>query len=764
MAHQRHVRARSWQVTLILTLFFIAVAGAAGIGWWYARESPPHQGPIVLITVDGLGADSIPPVHDEAAAAVPEPPAMPALAALAADAVVFDRAYTHSAQLLPAQASLLTGLLPYEHGIRDDAGFALGPESLTLPELLRHRGFSTGAAVSSFLLRSATGVGRGFSTYTESDDGDPLPAPDVARAAADVAAAPASTVPAVDRAPRPAPVTPGDVKAGDGVTAAIAEESSIEAAAAFAAKQKGQRYFLMLQIDAAHADAAVARLVSVLKEHRRYDGSTIVLVGDRGAIDGPMDEQTLRVPLLVKQPELEGAGRHIAVAVQHIDLLPTILDLVRAPVPPELHGRSLRPVLTDTSARIAPQPIYSESLAAAYRFGGQPTFALTLNDLRYVQGSESLVSIGAATPAHASSADADTSTTTGELPPLRATLARMLGDRPLPRGVGVSPRDRNRLARAGVLPGLQTVAAAPATDAAQDDVAASHRDAARLVGQGRLPAAVRALEQIARANPLLAAVPYQIGLLTTELGRTTDAIAALQQAATLRPDAPEITRALAVALLRAGRLTDADAEAEIAIRTAADFGAAEIAASHDIAARIALARSDPDAALAHADAVQSANPSMPMRAFIQARLLAADGQDADREEAVRVLRGAVAMVRQRDGALEGLQLALGQALAALDEPEPAEAAFRAELEDFPRSVTTYSELVQLLHGTDRNDDAAHVIDGLLAMVPTPEGYAAAARLWTALGETARAADVRSDARGRFPSEAVPARSARVTPR
>ena len=63
MAQQRHVRVRSWQVTLILTLFFIAVAGAAGIGWWYARESPPHQGPIVLISVDGLQAARVGEPH-----------------------------------------------------------------------------------------------------------------------------------------------------------------------------------------------------------------------------------------------------------------------------------------------------------------------------------------------------------------------------------------------------------------------------------------------------------------------------------------------------------------------------------------------------------------------------------------------------------------------------------------------------------------------------------------------------------------------------
>jgi len=48
--------SRRWQAALILTLFGIAVAAAAFGGWWYARESPPHQGPIVLVSVTGLGA------------------------------------------------------------------------------------------------------------------------------------------------------------------------------------------------------------------------------------------------------------------------------------------------------------------------------------------------------------------------------------------------------------------------------------------------------------------------------------------------------------------------------------------------------------------------------------------------------------------------------------------------------------------------------------------------------------------------------------
>src|SRR4051812_45973859 len=107
---------RRWQATLIIALFFVAVAASAGIGWWYARESPPHQGPIVLISVDAMQ-----PRRLHAYGATTN--ATPAIDALAADGVIFTRAYAHSPLTLPSHASLLTGQLPFEHGVRDDGGF-----------------------------------------------------------------------------------------------------------------------------------------------------------------------------------------------------------------------------------------------------------------------------------------------------------------------------------------------------------------------------------------------------------------------------------------------------------------------------------------------------------------------------------------------------------------------------------------------------------------------------------------------------------------
>jgi arylsulfatase A-like enzyme len=101
--------------TVIVSLFAVAVGAAAAIGWWYARESPPHHGPIVLISVDGMQAGDLPTYGSTRTDTT-------AIDELASDAVVFDRAYTHSPETLPATASMLSGQIPLEHGVRGDAG------------------------------------------------------------------------------------------------------------------------------------------------------------------------------------------------------------------------------------------------------------------------------------------------------------------------------------------------------------------------------------------------------------------------------------------------------------------------------------------------------------------------------------------------------------------------------------------------------------------------------------------------------------------
>src|SRR5262249_28391607 len=68
---------------------------------------------------------------------------------------------------LPAHASLFTGLLPFQNGVRDNVGYRLEKEQPTLAGLLRARGYATAGAVSAFVLDHATGISSGFDFYED---------------------------------------------------------------------------------------------------------------------------------------------------------------------------------------------------------------------------------------------------------------------------------------------------------------------------------------------------------------------------------------------------------------------------------------------------------------------------------------------------------------------------------------------------------------------------------------------------------------------
>ena len=115
------------------------------------------------------------------------------------------------------------------------------------------------------------------------------------------------------------------------------------------------------------ADEIVGRLLHYLKAHQLYDQSTVILVSDHGEGLGDHGEQahglfvyddTLHVPLIIKQPAGEGARRRVKAVVQLVDLVPTILDLAKAPVAGNLRGRSLTALL-DHDDCVAPRAYLS---------------------------------------------------------------------------------------------------------------------------------------------------------------------------------------------------------------------------------------------------------------------------------------------------------------------------------------------------------------------------------------------------------------------
>ena len=685
------VGIRRWQATLVMAVFVVAVAGAALAGWWYAGVSTPHPGPIVLISIDGLSPSRL-PVGGSASAITPS------IDALAADAVVFERAYTHSPLTLPAHASLLAGQLPFEHGVRDEAGFALKEGAGSLAELLRNRGFEAGAAVSSFLLRPETGLAQGFSFFDAE-----LP----------------------DEAGAPSPVVERD---GEQTTAA---------AVRWLRSQPGHRLFLFVQVNEDAAESTVTELVTTLKDLGLYDQATIVLTANHGETGAgvSLDDASLHVPLLVKQPNSEGAGHRVGVPVQHIDILPTVLDLVRAPIPSGLRGRSLRAVLGGDEAGVADQPIYAESLAGRFRFGGPGKFALASVDYRYVRdGREEPIE----EPIELEDGQATSPPPEAlEAVRLRAELDRLLEGRPVGQPTEIAAADEDQYAALGYLGGAlladsESVSIEPDEEAF---VVETHRAAVMLAGQKFYTVAIDLLRGIARAHPQMAVAQYQLGMLLSRAGRLEEAVAAFRAAASVEPDDPYIPAALAGVLMRARRYDEASDRAALAIALAERHDIRARASVYEMAARVALVLDDGERAQAYGEAAERENPGMPMARFVRGRLLHAEGRY---EEALVPFEEAAAVLTQHGRALEELYWYLGDTLWRLDRYGEAEAQFRQELRAFPRGIRAYSSLATLYHASNRTSGVEETLDALVDTAPTPEGYDAAARLWTIVGEPARA--------------------------
>jgi len=132
-----------------------------------ARSAPqadlrpiPNQN-VLLITIDTLRADAL--------GCYGGPAATPALDSLAAQGVRFDFAHAHAVTTLASHASILTGTYPFQHGIRDNSGYRLPPNTATAASVLKARGYRTAAFVGAFPLHSRFGLNQGFDSYLVGD-------------------------------------------------------------------------------------------------------------------------------------------------------------------------------------------------------------------------------------------------------------------------------------------------------------------------------------------------------------------------------------------------------------------------------------------------------------------------------------------------------------------------------------------------------------------------------------------------------------------
>ena len=346
---------------------------ALGAGWWWLRTpgfvvrvNPDRN--ILLVTIDTLRADALGSYGGRATT--------PNLDRLAARGARFDFAHAHAVTTLPSHATILTGRYPYGHGIRDNTGYRLAQAQPTAATLLKAQGFATGAFIGGFPLDHRFGLNVGFTVYD-------------------------------DRLNPATSTEPGDrERRADAV---------VKSALDWIGRQQG-KWFTWVHVYDPHAtyepppewaarfpadpylgevswtDFALGTLFERLATQPR---STLVIVtadhgeslGEHGELTHGVFayESTLRIPLILSEVDPARAAKDVDVVVhdpvRHIDILPTILDVVGAPVVPGLPGVSLLDAL---AGRGVDRPAYFEAMMANVTRGWAPLRGVLVGREKFV--------------------------------------------------------------------------------------------------------------------------------------------------------------------------------------------------------------------------------------------------------------------------------------------------------------------------------------------------------------------------------------------
>lgn len=286
---------------------------------------------------------------------------------------------------LPSHSTILTGLYPPAHGVRDNGSYALGNDAVTLAERLKRAGYRTEALVSALVLNRRYNLVQGFDGYDDdlwSEDDPKLfmirsrPGEKTAARTADWLAAWAKGAPPSSRRPFFLWMhlfdahQPYRVRGADRVLSPSPYDAEI-----------------------AVLDRAVGQVLDELQKLKVLDDTLVIVTADHGESLGEHGEKshavfvydaTVRVPLLLRCPRLLPHGKVYAGPVRSVDLVPTVLAALGLPGGGETQGMDLLPAL---NGEVPPPDLsqYSESLLSEVGFGMAPLYAVRHAGFKWIR-------------------------------------------------------------------------------------------------------------------------------------------------------------------------------------------------------------------------------------------------------------------------------------------------------------------------------------------------------------------------------------------
>ena len=377
------IMVKKYFVICHIPFFLFIISLSLGIGCTRPPKPLPAQDKnisaprnILLITIDTLRADHLgcygySPIHT------------PTIDSLAREGIRFEWAFTPVPITLPSHASILTSLYPYTHGVLNNGEYQLSASIKTLPQILQPYGFATAAFVGAFVLSKQFGLTQGFDLY---DD---------------------EISPTGEKVNEAFPLY--NERKGEKVT---------KAALQWLQEKNPKRFFMWVHYfdphtpydppqpfkseysdrlydgEIAYTDQCVTALLQELKKQNILKDTLVVLVGDHGQGLGEHKEMThgiflydatMRVPLLFRYPGLE-AGIVPLKPVKTLDIPPTILEMLKIPIPSEWQGESLFPYFYQSHLSPRENPvIFLETIFPEANFGWSPLQGIRTRQWKYIK-------------------------------------------------------------------------------------------------------------------------------------------------------------------------------------------------------------------------------------------------------------------------------------------------------------------------------------------------------------------------------------------
>lgn len=346
-------------VRIDLTASSDAVLDRAAVVVPATRRQPGRAKNAIIYLVDTLRADKLRPFNPETRVRTP------GLDRFVETASSFVAAQTQENWTKPSVATLLSSLLPWEHTATGDSSVL--PESVEiLPEMLGERGFYTGSFIANGYVSDRFGFRQGWDTYRNYiREGRRTPAQYVS---SDVIAwlderpqdrpfflyvhmidphvpyrPPSEFLSMYDPAPYRGPIS----FEGDPTLLENVKSGRIRLQ-----PRDRERLEALYDGEISYHDVHFNALLDALSRRNLLEDTVIVFTADHGeefwdhgsvGHGHNVFQELLHIPMIVHAPGLESA--RIDEPVGLVDVVPTVLDALDAPLPDDLSGQSMLPLL-----------------------------------------------------------------------------------------------------------------------------------------------------------------------------------------------------------------------------------------------------------------------------------------------------------------------------------------------------------------------------------------------------------------------------------